>query len=117
MKLKRTCGLLLTAAFALPAAAQVSVYIGVPPPAVRYERRPDPPGPGFAWIAGYWAPQGHHYRWVPGRWDHPPYEGGYWSHPHYDHERRGWRLHEGHWDHEDHDRDHHDDRHDEHERH
>jgi len=43
---------------------------------------------------------GHHYRWVAGRWDHPPYEGASWNHPHYDHYQQGWQLHEGHWDHE-----------------
>ncbi|MGH9513307.1 MAG: YXWGXW repeat-containing protein [Terriglobales bacterium] len=118
MKWNRICVALLTAALAVPAFGQISVFIGTPPPPLRYERRAPIPGPGFVWVEGYWAPYGHHYRWVPGRWERPPYEGAYWSHPHYDHYREGWQLHEGHWDREDHGNhywrdhdDHHDDNH------
>jgi hypothetical protein len=101
----------------LPASAQLSVYIGTPPPPLRYEEPGPVPGPGYVWIDGYWTPDGNHYRWVRGRWDHAPYAGAYWSHPHYDHYDRGWRYHEGHWDHEDHG-DHHDRDHDhDHDRH
>ena len=102
MKSTRICVALLTAALAVPAFSQVSVYIGTPPPPLRYERRGPPPGAGFVWVSGYWAPNGHHYRWVPGRWERAPFEGAYWSHPHYDHYQQGWEMHEGHWDHEDH---------------
>ncbi len=87
---------------ATPAQAQVGVYIGTPPPPMRYEVRPAAPGPGYGWIDGYWQPYNGRYRWIGGRWDRAPYEGAYWSHPHYDHYDRGWALHEGHWDHEDH---------------
>ena len=59
--------------------------------------------PGSAQISGYWRPVGHHYKWVRGHWERPPYEGAYWTHPHYDHYREGWEWHEGYWDHEDHD--------------
>jgi len=104
VKFKWLCGMLLVAAMAVPAVAQVSVYIGSPPPPYRNERRGEAPGPGYAWIDGYWTPRGHRYAWVPGRWNRPPYEGARWNHPHYDHYRRGWQMHEGHWDHEDHDR-------------
>jgi hypothetical protein len=108
MKLNWLCRVLLAMALSVSAFAQVSVYIRTGPPPLREERRGEAPGPGYAWIEGYWAPNGNHYKWVSGRWDRPPYEGGYWSHPHYDHYREGWRLHEGHWDHENHDRDHED---------
>ena len=106
MRLNWIYGVLFAAALSIPASAQISVYIGTAPPPFRYEQRGPLPGPGYTWVAGYWAPHGHHYRWVAGRWDRPPYEGAYWNHPHYDHYRRGWQFHEGHWDHEDHDRDH-----------
>ena len=114
MKLKWICGVLFAIALTIPSSAQISVYIGSAPPPLRYEQRGPIPGPGFVWIEGYWAPDGHHYRWVAGHWERPPYEGAYWSHPHYDHYREGWRWHEGHWDREDHDRDrgHDDDHHD-----
>jgi hypothetical protein len=89
----------------VPAFAQIGVYIGRNPPPIRYESRPNPPGEGYQWVDGYWGVQSGRYVWVNGRWDRPPYEGGYWTHPHYDHYQQGWRMHEGHWDHEDH-RDH-----------
>ncbi len=114
MKSLRICSALLTVALAVPAFGQVSVYIGTPPPPLRYERRGPIPAPGFVWVEGYWSPYGHHYRWVAGRWERPPYEGAYWSHPHYDHYREGWQLHQGHWDRENHDNGHwrdHDDHH------
>jgi hypothetical protein len=105
MRLNRIAGLLLGAVLSVPGSAQVSLYIGTPPPAIRYEQRGPEPGPGYAWVDGYWAPNGRHYRWVGGRWERPPYEGAVWSHSHYDHYRQGWQLHEGHWDHDDHSRD------------
>src|ERR1700745_2700871 len=50
---------LLAVAIASPSSAQISVYIGTPPPAIVYEEPGAPPGPGFAWIEGYWTPAGH----------------------------------------------------------
>jgi len=106
LKLKLICGLAVATALSwsggIPAVGQVGIYIGSAPPPLRYERRGPEPGPGYAWVDGYWAPNGRHYRWVAGRWDRPAYEGAYWNHPHYDHQQQGWQLHEGHWDHEDH---------------
>jgi hypothetical protein len=118
MKSLRICAALLTGAIAVPAFGQVSVYVGGPPPPIRYERRVAAPGPDYIWQEGYWAPQGRHYKWVRGHWERRPYEGAYWSHPHYDHYEQGWQMHEGHWDREDHDNGHwrdHDD-HDDHDR-
>jgi hypothetical protein len=103
MRSKWLYGLLLTAAFTVPSFAQVSVYLGSPPPAFRHERRGEAPGPGYSWVEGYWTPNGRHYAWVGGHWVQPPFAGAYWNHPHYDHYQQGWQLHEGHWDHEDHD--------------
>jgi hypothetical protein len=98
--------LLATATIASPSSAQISVYIGTAPPAVVYEEPGPLPSAGFVWIEGYWAPAGHRYKWVRGRWERPPFEGAYWTHPHYDHYREGWQLHEGHWDREEHDNGH-----------
>jgi WXXGXW repeat (2 copies) len=106
MKLNQICGTLLATALTMSAAAQVSLYIRTGPPALRHEERGSAPAPGYAWVDGYWAPDGSRYRWVSGRWDHPPYEGATWNHPHYDHYRQGWQLHEGHWDRENHGNDH-----------
>jgi hypothetical protein len=106
MRLKWLYGLLFAIALAIPVSSQISVYIGTPPPVVRYERPLRAPGPGFLWVEGYWEPAGHRYRWAPGHWERPPYEGAHWIHPHYDHYAEGWQFHEGHWDHEDHDNGH-----------
>lgn len=89
----------------VPGAAQLSVYIGSAPPRPRHERRGPVPGPGYAWIDGYWAPRGNRYSWVAGRWERPPYQGAHWTHAHYDHHKQGWQLHEGHWDRDEHGRD------------
>jgi hypothetical protein len=119
MKTNWLCNIVAASALAIaiPASGQVSIYIGSAPPPIRYEAVPANPGPGFAWIEGYWGVEGNRYVWVPGRWQRPPYPGAYWSHPHYDHYDKGWQYHEGHWDHEDHDNHHdahHDDHHDDH---
>ena len=106
MKLKWVCGLLFAIALSIPASSQISIYIGTPPPPIRYERHVAAPGPGFFWIEGFWTPRGRTYHWVPGHWERAPFEGAYWVHPHYDHYREGWQFHEGHWDHEDHDNGH-----------
>jgi hypothetical protein len=107
MKTKWLASLILAAAVTAPAFAQVGIYIGHEPPPLRYEARPVMPGPGYAWVDGYWSWSGARYVWVPGGWRRPPYAGAYWTHPHYDHYDRGWEYNEGHWDHDDH-RDHHD---------
>ena len=69
MRLNWMYGALLPTAIAAPSSAQISVYIGAPPPPIRYEEYGPTPGPGFVWVDGYWQPVGHHYRWVRGRWD------------------------------------------------
>jgi len=99
---------LMAATSGVPAIGQIGIVIGRrEPPPMRYERRPPMPGPGYAWVDGYWAWRGNRYVWVPGRWDRPPYAGAYWSHGHYDRYDNGWAYHDGHWDREDHG-DHHD---------
>jgi WXXGXW repeat (2 copies) len=107
MKTKWLASLILASAVSAPAFAQVGIYIRHEPPPLRYEVRSAMPGPGYAWVDGYWNWYGGRYVWAPGVWRRPPYAGAYWTHPHYDHYDRGWAYHEGHWDHEDHG-DHHD---------
>jgi hypothetical protein len=101
-------GALLPVAIASPSSAQtqISVYIGTPPPAIVYEEPGPPPAAEFVWIAGYWKPVGHHYKWVRGHWERPPLEGACWTHPHYDHYHEGWEWHDGYWSREDHDNGH-----------
>ncbi len=86
---------------ALPAAAQVSVGIGinVAPPAPRFERMP-PPRRGYVWAPGYWQwnPGWHRHVWVAGRWMrvHPGYRyrPARWVRG----PRGHWHFHPGRWD-------------------
>lgn len=93
---------LVAAMSAAPAWSQVSVYIGIAPPPIRIETPPPPPEPSFVWVTGFWAPQGHHYRWVPGHYMRPPYEGASWIVPRYEQGPQGWRYQEGYWVHPEH---------------
>ncbi len=113
LKTAAAAGLVTFAMAALPASAQVSfgVHIGGPPPPLRYEARPPAPGPGYAWVDGYYDPYNGGYRWHPGYWNRAPYEGAYYVHPHWDHYPDGWHQHEGYWAHENHDNHYWDDHH------
>ena len=115
--MKWIAGLIAACALTMPAFAQIGIYIGRTPPPMRVEVRPAMPGPGYAWVDGYWGNQGGRYVWVPGRWNQPPYEGATWNHPHYEHYKQGWQYREGHWEapqQQDHRYDHHDDHYDDH---
>jgi hypothetical protein len=96
----------VAATLVTPASSQISVYIGIAPPPIRYEAPPPPPEPSLVWLGGFWAPQGEHYRWVAGHYVRPPYPGAYWSGPHYEHGSRGWHYREGSWGRENHDHGH-----------
>jgi hypothetical protein len=97
----------VAAALAAPAWSQISVYIGIAPPPIRYEAPPPPPPQtALVWVGGFWEPQGEHYRWIAGHYVRPPYPGAYWSGPHYEHGPHGWHYREGSWGKEDHDHGH-----------
>jgi hypothetical protein len=78
-----------------PSGAQVSigVRIGPPPPAV-VRVAPVSPGPGYAWVDGYWYPVGHHYKWHQGYWTRAPYSGARWIAPRYE----GGMYYGGYWE-------------------
>lgn len=106
------------AALAVPASAQVRIFVRVGPPPIRVERPGPPPEVGFVWIEGYWVPADRrHYRWQPGHWERPPYEGAHWHHGHYDHYDKGWCRREGHWDRYKHDNDDEDEDYEDYDRH
>jgi hypothetical protein len=98
------CCILAGAAFSAPAFGQIQIYIGTPPPPIRYEVHPPMPAVGYMWTDGYWEPYGERYRWISGRWMVPPYPGAYWRPTRYQHYDRGWRAQPGYWDRGDHDR-------------
>ena len=92
--MKTKLGLLLLAGGALFAQVSVGISIGAPPPPRVIKVQPRSPGPGYAWVTGYWYPVGNHYKWHEGYWTRPAYEGARWVAPHYD----GHRYFEGYWD-------------------
>ncbi len=72
------------------AQPRVSIGIGVGgygpgyyPPPVYSQYMPPCPGPGYAWVDGYWIPRGGRNVWINGYW-RAPYFGGYGAFPHYE---------------------------------
>lgn len=68
------------------------------PPAVRVEYRSYSPGPGFAWVGGYWGAGPSAYYWNPGRWVRPPRPRAVWVSPvwYRDYNNR-WCSRPGYW--------------------
>ena len=85
--------LLLAPASVAQAQVTFGVHIGEPP-APRAYHVPRQTGPEYAWVEGYWYPQGNHYKWRDGHWARPPYPGAYWVEPYH---VRG-QYYAGHWD-------------------
>jgi hypothetical protein len=97
MKTKLLALLLLAGSCSLFAGPRVFVGVGFgppPPPVVSYYAPPPAPGPGYAWVPGYYYPYGGRYSWRSGYWAPRPYAGAYWVGPRYygGHYNRGyWR--------------------------
>ena len=87
--------LLAASAFAGPAYAQISVHIGLAPPAPQYEVMPTIQ-PGYAWAPGYWAWSGERHVWVRGR-TIVQREGYRWEPDRWDQRDRGYYRTAGHW--------------------
>ncbi len=58
-------------------------YLPPPPPPLVTYVQPVYPGPGFAWVPGYWYPGVYGYAWHAGYWARPPYRRAYWVRPRY----------------------------------
>jgi hypothetical protein len=68
-------------------------YYGPPPP-LRYEYyTPPAPGPGYAYVPGYYYPYGSSYYWRTGYWAPRPFIGASWIAPRY----YGGRYYRGYW--------------------
>jgi WXXGXW repeat (2 copies) len=96
--------LALAAALAATNACVVAVhprpgvlYVREGPPPVRVERVVAAPGPGFAWIAGFWVWRASTFVWTPGRWERVPAGHRSWVPGKWHHDRYGWYWVEGHW--------------------
>ena len=78
------------------AQSRLSVGVGVggygpstyPPPAYA-QYRPPCPGPGYAWVDGYWTPQGGHNAWIAGYWRRPVVVAPRYVEPRHDNAYRG----------------------------
>lgn len=81
----------------LQASAQigVSIVIGNPPPAPRYERIP-PPRDGYIWAPGFWDWDGGRHVWVEGHWERMRGDSEYYR-PQWREGRNGWELDRGGW--------------------
>jgi hypothetical protein len=82
---------------AAPAAGEVVVATG-PPPAIRVETVPPPPGPESFWVAGHWRWENNAHVWAPGRWETRRVE-EVWVPAHWHHEHGRWTYTAGHWRH------------------
>ena len=81
-----------------PVPGEVRIVAPKPPPAVRVETVPPPPGADSFWVAGHWGLENHAHVWVPGRWEMRRVE-EVWVPAHWVHERGGWVYVGGHWRH------------------
>ena len=96
-KLTFTLGMLILTTTLGCAAPRGRVYVRVGPPAPIVERRVVAPGPGYVWVPGYHVWNGAAYVWRPGRWVVPPRRRAVWVPAHWQRDRHGWFLVEGHW--------------------
>jgi hypothetical protein len=83
-------------ALVTPAAAQLNIVIGTPPPAPIYEAVPAPRA-GYVWTPGYYRYDSGRYVWNTGRWmaDRPGYR---WTPDRWEHGPNGWHHVTGRWD-------------------
>jgi YXWGXW repeat-containing protein len=96
----RTLAASLALVGALACAGTMSlgvVYAERRPPRDRVEVVVASPGPGYAWVRGYWRWDRNDYFWVPGRWERV--ERGYhrWVPGHWTQRHHRWYWVEGHW--------------------
>ena len=86
--------MLLAGSPVLNAQVSLGIQIGAPPRPHVIRVRPDPPGPGYVWVEGYWYPVRGRYVWHRGYWTRPPYGGAAWVGPRYEDRR----YYHGYWE-------------------
>ena len=92
------CATSALGSLAVPAIADVGVFVDVAPPPPRVEVVPAP-RPGYTWAPGFWEWRHGQHVWVRGHWMRERH-GMYW-HPDRWVEREGrWGFERGHWDRE-----------------
>jgi hypothetical protein len=85
-------------AIPLASSAQISISIGIAPPALPVYVQPPCPADGYLWTPGYWAytPDDGYY-WVPGTWVEAPQPGYLWTPGYWGWGDGGYAWHEGYW--------------------
>jgi WXXGXW repeat (2 copies) len=96
-KLFLPIGIIVFASMTACATPRGRVYVRVGPPAPVVERRIVAPGPGYVWVPGYYMWNGAAYVLAPGRWARPPRARAVWVPAHWQRDRHGWFIIEGHW--------------------
>src|SRR5450432_4283024 len=85
-------------AIPLASSAQISISIGIAPPALPVYVQPPCPTDGYLWTPGYWAysPDDGYY-WVPGTWVEAPQPGYLWTPGYWGWGEGNYAWHEGYW--------------------
>ena len=91
--------LALTLSPGLYAQIDISVSVGLPPPALPEYDQPAIPADGYMWTPGYWAwnPNQNDYYWVPGTWVNAPYVGALWTPGYWEMSDNQYRWNRGYW--------------------
>ncbi len=78
-------------------SAEVSISIGIAPPALPIYVQPPCPVAGYMWVPGYWAWSPDGYYWVPGVWVQPPSIGVLWTPGYWGFANGAYVWHAGYW--------------------
>lgn len=84
---------------AASAHAEISISIGIAPPALPIYAQPPIPGDGYMWTPGYWSWDGENndYYWVPGTWVIAPFIGALWTPGYWGWGDGNYAWHGGYW--------------------
>jgi len=79
--------------------AQISVSIGIAPPALPVYAQPDIPGDGYLWTPGYWSwnANDNDYFWIPGTWVAAPFVGALWTPGYWGFDGNRYAWNNGYW--------------------
>ena len=89
------CAMIALGSAAMPAAAQITINIGVAPPAPHYEMIPAPRS-GYVWAPGYWGWNGDRHIWIRGR-SIVQRDGYRWQPDRWDQRNNSYYRTAGHW--------------------
>src|SRR5260370_39048595 len=74
--------MLLATGSVIHAQVSIGLTIAPPPPARAVLVVPERPAPEFAWVEGYWYPEGRPYKVHEGYWTRRTYDVASWGGPH-----------------------------------